>query len=63
MVHKPAKPHPIPEDWSIFVSIASWKDIQLIMTLKTLIRLAAHPERLRIVILNQYDFEDEQNLK
>ena len=33
------------------------------MTLKTLIRLAAHPERLHIVILNQYDFEDEEQLK
>ena len=63
VVHKPAKPHPLPKNWDIFVSIASWKDIQLIMTLKTLIRLAAHPERLHIVILNQYDFEDEEQLK
>ena len=47
----------------MFISIASYKDIQLIMTLKTLIRLAAHPERLRIAILNQYNFEDEEQLK
>ena len=33
------------------------------MTLKTLIRLAAFPERLNIVILNQYNFEDEEDLK
>ena len=63
VVNKPANPHPIPEDWSMFVSIASYKDIQLIMTLKTLIRLAAHPERLRINILKQYNFEDEEQLK
>ena len=62
MVNKPAQPHPIPNDWKIFVSIASYRDPQLTATLKSLIRLAAHPERLRIVILNQYNFEDASDV-
>ena len=27
VVDKPPKPHPIPEDWKIFVSIASYRDL------------------------------------
>ena len=63
VVDKPAKPHPIPNDWSIFISIASYRDPQLTATLKSLVRLAAHPERLRINILNQYNPEDESDVR
>ena len=27
IVDKPPKPHPIPDDWKIFVSIASYRDL------------------------------------
>ena len=27
VVDKPPKPHPIPEDWKIFISIASYRDL------------------------------------
>ena len=62
VVNKPAQPHPIPNDWKIFVSIASYRDPQLTATLKSLIGLAAHPERLRIVILNQYNTEEASDV-
>ena len=52
VVDKPPKPHPIPEDWSMFISIASYRDQQLEHTLKSLLTTAKHPERLRIVIYN-----------
>ena len=63
VVNKPLPPHPIPDNWKIFVGIASYRDLQLVHTLKALVRLAAHPERLRLVILNQYNFADEWDLK
>ena len=53
IVDKPAKPHPIPEDWSMFISIASYRDNQLVYTLNSMIELATHPERLRIMIYDQ----------
>ena len=52
VVDKPPKPHPIPNNWSIFISIASYRDIQLIYTLKSMLKMAKHPERLHIVIYN-----------
>ena len=52
VVNKPPKPHPIPNDWKIFVGIASYRDLQLVHTMKSLVRLAKYPERLRLVILN-----------
>ena len=62
MVDKPPIDHPIPDDWKLFVGVASYRDLQLLGTLKTMIRLAAHPERLRIVVLNQYKFEEQWDL-
>ena len=53
IVDKPSKPHPIPDDWKIFVSIASYRDIELGKTLKDVISHASYPERLRIVVYNQ----------
>ena len=53
VVDKPPKPHPIPEDWKMFISIASYRDLQLIHTLKSMLKTAKHPERLRIAIYNQ----------
>ena len=46
----------------MFVGIAAYRDPELIMTLKALIRLAEHPDRLRIVILNMINTEDEGDL-
>ena len=62
VVNKPPKPHQIPEDWSMFISIASYRDYQLVHTLKSMLETAKHPERLRIVIYNQYDFWHEWDL-
>ena len=62
VVDKPPPHHPIPDTWKIFVGIASYRDSQLIGTLKAMIRLAAHPERLRILALNQYNFNEEWDL-
>ena len=53
VINKPPKPHPIPNDWSIFISIASYRDLQLVHTIRSLVKEAAHPERLRIVVYNQ----------
>ena len=55
IVQKTPKPHPIPSDWSIFVNIISYRDPYLLSTLKNLVKLATHPERLHIAILNQVD--------
>lgn len=49
----------MPEDWTMFVGIAAFRDIHLIMTLKALVRLAEHPERLHISILNDVNVEDD----
>ena len=43
---------PVPEDYSIFVSIPSYRDTDLVGTVTFLVRNAARPEKLRIVILN-----------
>ena len=56
IVNKPPVLHPIPESWKIFVGIASYRDPQLIHTIKSLIDQATHPERLRIVVYNQFDY-------
>ena len=53
VVDKPPKPHPIPDTWKIFVGIASYRDIQLLSTIKDILIKADYPERLRIVIYNQ----------
>ena len=53
IVDKPMKQHPIPDGWKIFVSIASYRDIELIKTLRSLVSGATYPDRLRIVIYNQ----------
>ena len=52
VVDKPPKPHPIPDDWNIFIGIASYRDNQLIHTIKSLVDKATYPERLRIVVYN-----------
>lgn len=62
VVNKPPIDHPIPSDWKIFIGVAAYRDLQLVNTLKSMVRLAKHPERLRIVILNQYNFTDEWDL-
>ena len=64
MVNKPPTPHPIPEDWKIFVGIAAYRDLQLVHTLRSLVSNASYPERLRIVIYNQFDLwgDWDQNL-
>lgn len=46
----------------IFVQIASFRDPQLVPTLKSMIDMATHPENLRIGICNQYNPSDEFNL-
>ena len=43
---------PIPDDYSIFVSIPSYRDTDIVGTTTFLVRNAARPEKLRIVILN-----------
>ena len=45
----------IPEDYSIFVGIPSYRDSQLVETVKSLISQAQHPDKLRIVIFLQHD--------
>ena len=53
VVEKNALPkEPIPDDYSIFVSIPSYRDTDLVGTMTFLIRNAARPEKVRIVILN-----------
>lgn len=59
VVNKPPTPHPVPNDWKMFVGIAAYRDLQLVHTLRSLVSKAAHPERLRIVVYNQYDFWGE----
>ena len=59
VVNKPPKPHPIPKDWKIFISIASYRDLQLVHTIRSLVENATHPERLRIVAFNQWDYWGE----
>ena len=59
IVDKPPTSHPIPENWSIFVGIAAYRDLQLVHTLRSLVSQATHPERLRIVIYNQFDLWGE----
>ena len=59
IVDKPQKPIPIPDNWKIFIGIASYRDNQLIHTIKSLIEEATYPERLRIVVYNQIDFFHE----
>jgi len=44
---------------SIFVQIASYRDPELIPTIKDLIEKAHHPENLKICIAHQYAEEDE----
>lgn len=46
----------------IFVQIASFRDPQLVPTLKSMIDMSTHPENLRIGICNQYNPSDEFNL-
>ena len=60
MVNKPPIAHPIPDDWKIFVSIASYRDDDTFATLKSLISKAAHPERLRVVVYNQQNYWNNQ---
>ena len=43
----------------MFISIASYRDIELLLTLQSLISEATNPERLRIVVYNQQDFWNE----
>ena len=40
---------------SIFVQIASYRDPQLVPTIKDLISNAKHPENLKICIAHQHD--------
>jgi hypothetical protein len=44
---------------SIFVQIASYRDPELVPTIKNLIEQATHPERLKLCIAHQYSEEDE----
>ena len=55
VVKKDVPAHPIPADWSIFVNIISYRDPYLLSTLKNLVKLADHPERLHIAVFNQVD--------
>ena len=59
VVDRPPINHPIPDDWSIFISIASYRDMQLIHTIRSLVKDAVHPERLRIVVFNQWNYLEE----
>ena len=63
VINKPPKPHPIPEDWSIFISIASYRDKELVPTLKSMLKTTKNPERLHIVIYNQQDFYQKWDLE
>ena len=64
MVDKLPTLHFIPEDWKIFVGIAAYRDLDLVNTLRNLVSQATYPERLRIVIYNQFDLwgDWDQNL-
>ena len=61
VVQKTPKPHPVPADWKIFVNIISYRDPYLLSTLKNLVKLASHPERLHIAVLNQVDQANAQD--
>ena len=63
VVDKPPKPHPIPDDWKMFISIASYRDHELSETILALVAKAAYHERLRIVVFNQIDLMDEWDRK
>ena len=43
----------------IFVQIASYRDPQLIPTIKHMFEMATHPENLRLSIVRQYHPEDK----
>ena len=43
---------------SIFIQIASYRDPELIPTIKDILQTAAHPERLTFGICHQYSHED-----
>ena len=62
IVDKPLKPLPIPDDWNIFVAIASYRDSELLRTIKHMVDQATYPERLRIVVYNQVNFYDRNDL-
>jgi hypothetical protein len=55
---KRAKPRPKPIPPKIFVSIAAYRDPELLPTLRNCIQMAAHPEELRICIAWQHSPED-----
>ena len=43
----------------IFVSIASYRDADLINTINDLYENAKDPDRIRVVVFNQTDFESD----
>lgn len=51
----------IPDDFSIFVGIPSYRDPELVETIKSLVQQAQHPDRLRIVIFLQHNLEVEKD--
>ena len=63
IVVKDYVPLPFPDDWSIFVGIASYRDAQLTHTINDIVDKAAHPERLRLVIYNQVNVHEQWDMK
>ena len=47
----------------MFISIASYRDLELSETILNLVAKAAYHERLRIVVFNQIDLMDEWDRK
>ena len=63
VVNKTPPAHPMPTDWSIFVNIISYRDPYLLSTLKNLVKLASHPERLHIAVFNQIDPNNQEDIR
>mgnify|MGYP003385973161 CR=1 FL=1 len=58
----PINKHKILENGKIFVSVASYRDPQLIPTIQNMINMANKPEILRIVVCEQNDVNDKFTL-
>ena len=51
----------MPNDYSIFVGIPSYRDSQIVPTVKSLCEKAADASKLRIVIFLQHDLSTDQD--
>lgn len=51
------------KNYEIFVSIASYKDSQLVPTIEDLFKNAKNPEHIRVVVFNQTDYTSSEDFK